>query len=178
MYLINKYAYSLIVISMNINLIYNLLILIFFLFTIIYSRIKIRRVTIKVKDISSNFRLALDAGGMSAWVYDYDRKLFTILHGPTLNYGTMTDEQFNDFSHPDDKHIIWDAMNLLLIGKQSQITTSFRLKVNNQWRWYSCAMMLSSKGHSEKVQVLGTRRDITEEVRASYYQGFQRRVQN
>ncbi len=118
----------------------------------------------KIYELKNNIEIAIVAGNMSVWNYDRIEETFIILNGPGINGGKMTKEEYLSFSHPEDKNILFGAMQDIFDKKIDKTTVEFRLNINDTgWKWYSCSLSSIPTDQSNRY-VTGTRKDITQEI--------------
>lgn len=108
--------------------------------------------------------LALEAGGISAWTYDIDRKTFYTLRGHAVTGQGISMEQKLSILHPDDISIHNEAFASLISGEKESAKAIFRyrdMKVAGSYHYYE-SQMLGKKENGRIVAITGTQKDITE----------------
>lgn len=110
--------------------------------------------------------LALEAGNVSAWYYDFPSRQFKTLYGTTLSKDGKSLEEIQALLHPDDVDSYSKKMNALLSGKVEKSKHVYRFMTQEAgYQWYE-AYVISQKAEKEGVppRVIGTEKNITEEI--------------
>lgn len=118
----------------------------------------------KIEELQRNMQMALDSGQMSAWTYDKQKDIFTILYGAELTGDSLTMEEYMSHVHPDDKDIFPSALKDALDGRVDKTIIRLRLATAEKgYRWYSYTLMPIYKDKDIRY-VTGIQRDFTEEM--------------
>jgi len=119
----------------------------------------------ELEEMRRRLSLALEAGSLSAWMYDVKSKMFTSLYNPTLSEKGLG---FNDFAadvHPQDRDDYYELFTCLISGVQKKGTQTLRFKRNGAYEWYQThAIALLSETTGKVHHIIGTEKNITEEV--------------
>lgn len=124
---------------------------------------EIRKREFELEKIKNALSLALEAGNISAWYYDTDKQMYFSLYGQTVSKDGITQEELLQILHPDDvkKHI--RMMEDILSGNLKKKKFIFRFKQNGSYQWLE-TYVNSIKEDGKSLQIVGTERNITEEV--------------
>ncbi len=119
----------------------------------------------RIDELQNNIALALDAGDMSAWMYDCQSREFSLIHGESINNGLMTYRQAELITDPEYHRYFDEAIENLKakVTDKARITTRF--KVNGEWVWNSCAMASVPSSDGVVRHITGIRKDITGEIK-------------
>lgn len=126
---------------------------------------EIRKKEFELERYRQQLSLALEAGGMSAWLYDVERQWFSSLYNRTVSEDGMTLEQGAELAHPEDKEKYNRFMEELSSGKCEKKSEIFRFDRGGGYGFYETySIGIRSDKTGEVVQIIGTERNITEEV--------------
>lgn len=118
----------------------------------------------EIENLRTNLSLALDAGKMSAWIYDVYNETFTLIHGTPMRNGTVTWKEYTDIIHPNDRMILIDAIDKIKNNNVETEEICFRVRLEDQWRWMNCQMIGKKDVEGKITHITGTRRDVTDEL--------------
>ncbi len=117
----------------------------------------------QVNELQENFTLALEAGDLTIWTYDYELETFKELQGPMISDGHYTKAQFVSVVHPDDCNMVFNTIDELIAQTVKKANIKFRMFIMNEWRWYQCSVTAIIE--EDKIRYIsGIRKDITEEI--------------
>lgn len=107
--------------------------------------------------------LALEAGGVSAWIYDPQTQVFSGLKGETIaGKGITLEENFSKL-HPEDVEMQKTILNELLQGVKTKASSTSRY-LNEDGTYHFYESHLITKKENGKTIILGTQKDITEKM--------------
>lgn len=112
----------------------------------------------------SNLNISLEAGEVLAWSYDIAKDIFSpIQAGQTLPKSQVSFSKLLKIVHPDDVEKISSLAKLITSGKREKVKFGFRCRSFHagEYRYFESYMM-GRKVDGHVVEVVGTRRDITE----------------
>lgn len=108
--------------------------------------------------------LAMEAGDISAWIYDLRTQTFNTLHGKAIAGKDLSLEENNRILHPDDRKMQKEIFDTLIRGEKKTVETTFRyLHEDGTYHYYE-SHMIAKKEDSQATAILGTQKDITKEV--------------
>lgn len=109
--------------------------------------------------------LALEAGKVSAWYYDIKNNYFSSLNGKSLTKNKLTMAKFLSIIHPDDGALFQQLITALASGKKEKGKIIVRVVKNDKTEWFeSHVIAMKSEKNGEVYQIIGTERNITEDV--------------
>ncbi|MDH6311966.1 PAS domain S-box-containing protein [Parabacteroides sp. PFB2-10] len=117
----------------------------------------------KTKDALS---LALEAGNVSAWYYDFGLRQFMTLYGQTLSQEGKSFDEILAMLHPDDVPQYRRMMERFSSGESEKGKYIYRFRTEEgNWEWYE-TYIISQKAEKEGLppRVIGTEKNITEEI--------------
>lgn len=117
----------------------------------------------ELKRSREDLNLALEAGGVAAWTYDVDKKMFYTLQGHAFAGEGITMEQNQSLIHPDDIVIQNKVFASLISEEKHRAEAIFRYKDENIagiYNYYE-SQMLGKKENGRVVAITGTQKDIT-----------------
>ncbi len=118
----------------------------------------------EIEELQRSMQLALDAGQMAAWRYNYETQTLEYLYGPSIKGGKITMNEYMSYVHPDDKDILPSTIKSLLNREIDKDIINFRFSIDSkEYKWYSCSLMSVYENNKIKY-ITGTRRDITKEM--------------
>ncbi len=110
--------------------------------------------------------LVLEAGSISAWTYDVRQFSFIGLNGNPLTKNGVAMDKFLQWVHPTDREAFIQLMSKLSSGELEKGRHIMRISVNGVYEWYETYGIGMRSGKDGKVyQVIGTERNITEDIR-------------
>lgn len=136
-----------------------------YIISIIVDTTVIRKKELELEDIRKELSIALDAGSLSAWSYDVMLKRFGSLYKRTLAEEGLTYEDAYQMAHPADREKYRIFMESLSNGTSEKLREVFRFNRNGKYDWYeSYAIALRSEKTGDIYQVIGTEKNITDEI--------------
>ena len=121
----------------------------------------------RVEKLQRNFRFALSAGQLSAWTYNRQLDVFTVFHGDNVIGEKPTLKTFIERCHPQDRSQMNKAIEDIFEQKTQRIEIRYRIKIEDYgYRWFSSYIVPVYNEYGWVRQVIGTRRDITDEINA------------
>lgn len=125
----------------------------------------IRKNELELDNIRQELSIALDAGSMSAWCYDVERKEFASLYRNTLSDSGLTYEEALEMANPEDRLKYQNFIEELSSGRREKSKEIFRFKRNGEYGWYETyAIGLESDKTGKITQIIGTEKNITGEM--------------
>lgn len=120
----------------------------------------------RTEESKKNLELAMETANMSSWVYDVNKGFFTSLHGTPIPKNSLSLEELMQILHPQDRVPVTELFNRLVEKKiqQGQITVRIFNEQEGAYRHYENRMRLSTE-HRGKLQIVGTRLNVTERIR-------------
>lgn len=119
----------------------------------------------ELQSMKQELSLALEAGNISAWHYDMEKERFFTLYGNTHSDEAKTIEDILELLHPEDREKYNKMISDMLTGKFDKRKYVFRFQAKESYRWIeSYVITTRSKEDGEVYQIIGTERDITEEI--------------
>lgn len=118
----------------------------------------------EMKEQETRLDLAMDAGNVSAWVYEPDTREIRTLRGNALAGKGLSWEDNLAILHPDDHAMQIELFKLLLNGTKDKADTIFRyLSEDGTYHHYESRMIVK-KEEGKVVAILGSQKDITQDV--------------
>lgn len=118
----------------------------------------------EMKEQETRLDLAMDAGNVSAWVYEPDTREIRTLRGNALAGKGLSWEDNLAILHPDDHAMQIELFKLLLDGTKDKADTIFRyLSEDGTYHHYESRMIVK-KEEGKVVAILGSQKDITQDV--------------
>lgn len=118
----------------------------------------------EMKEQETRLDLAMDAGNVSAWVYEPDTREIRTLRGNALAGKGLSWEDNLTILHPDDHAMQIELFKLLLNGTKDKADTIFRyLSEDGTYHHYESRMIVK-KEEGKVVAILGSQKDITQDV--------------
>ncbi len=119
----------------------------------------------KVESLQDNLKLALDVAQLTAWTYHVKEDEFVHHHGERVAGLNMNLEKITATAHPEDVFLIKDAEHEILVKHRGRVEAKLRLKREGEYRWFSCLMQAVYDKDGSIKKIVGTSRDITEEMK-------------
>ncbi len=119
----------------------------------------------KVESLQDNLKLALDVAQLTAWTYHVKEDEFVHHHGERVAGMNMNLEKITATAHPEDVFLIKDAEHEILVKHRGRVEAKLRLKREDEYRWFSCLMQPIYAKDGTIKKIVGTSRDITEEMK-------------
>lgn len=137
-----------------------------YVLAILVDTTRIRKNEAELESIKNELSIALDAGNLSVWNYDVEKQLFTSLYQRTIAQFGLTYEKADQIVHPDDREKYRSLMNDLIAGKSKRRKEILRFNREGYYQWFEThAVAIPSDRHDKVYRVVGTEKNITEEVR-------------
>lgn len=109
--------------------------------------------------------LALEAGNISAWSYDVEKKNYATLYGETISQNGIQQEEIARLLHPDDIKKYDQMISDILSGKYNKKKYVYRFKDRNSgYKWLETYVNGFRSDDGTITQIVGTERNITEEI--------------
>lgn len=119
----------------------------------------------ELKNIRNELAIALDAGSMSAWIYNVDKRLFSSLYKETVAHSGLSYEEVCRILHPEDKDRYEAFMEDLVAGRFEKKKEILRFFREGRYDWYEThAIGIRDMKTGQIYQVVGTEKNITEEL--------------
>lgn len=137
-----------------------------------------------VQDSNERFALALDAGELSTWDWDlssgqiqYSDRWHQLL-GLDQDNSSPYVRDWRERVHPADKDILEQAMTNHFSGNTAKIDVRFRLRHDaGHWVWmHSVGKLVERDATGKPKRLVGTHRDITEQVENEIERNRQQRI--
>ncbi len=110
--------------------------------------------------------LVLEAGKISAWIYDVKSFSFSALNGSPISKDGLSMDQLLRLIHPDEREELIQVLSKLTSGELEKFKLILRILVNQSYEWFEIYSIGMRSGKDGKVyQVIGTERNITEDIR-------------
>ena len=136
-----------------------------YIIAIITDTTAIRKKEFELENIRKELSVALEAGSMSAWLYDVERRWFSSLYKQTVADEGMTIETGAGMLHPEDREKYYRFMDELSKGCVEKKQEIFRFMRGGRYGFYETyAIGLRSEETGEVIQVIGTEKNITEDM--------------
>lgn len=158
---------------------YSLVLLLFSLIVFIFSYYKISRDLESLKKSNLILKIATETmkhaeeiGGFSSWQWDLETNKFTYsdnqhrLLGVEPNSFEPSNEEFINFVHPDDRHIITNGENLVLNDHKSTVAFFRVIRKDGSLRYFKSIGKILTDSSGNKI-LIGINNDITEEYLVS-----------
>lgn len=117
-----------------------------------------------MKEQETRLDLAMDAGNVSAWIYEPETQVIKTLRGNALAGKGLSMEENLQILHPDDHAMQKELFELLLSGQKDKADTIFRYMSEDGTYHYYESRMIVKKEEGNVVAILGSQKDITNEV--------------
>ncbi|MDF9829085.1 ATP-binding protein [Parabacteroides sp. PF5-6] len=134
-----------------------------YLMAVTVETTEIRKREFELEKTKNALALALEAGNISAWNYDIEKETYFSLYGETLSGNGITQQELQKIIHPDDVKKHNQMMKDILSGKFNKRKFIFRFKQGDSYQWLE-TYVNSIKEDGKLMQVVGTERNITDEV--------------
>lgn len=109
--------------------------------------------------------LALEAGDLSAWIYNVDKQMFFTLYGKTIAGNGLTLSETFELLHPDDREKMSSFLNAIIDGSSAHEVSIFRFKsedIQGGYRYYD-SRILGRLDNGRVSIITGTQKDVTED---------------
>lgn len=118
----------------------------------------------EMRDQETKLDLAMDAGNVSAWIYEPQNQEIKTLRGNALAGKGLSMEENLSILHPDDHAMQKELFDVLLRGEKEKAETIFRYMSEDGTYHYYESRMIVKKEEDRVVAILGSQKDITKEV--------------
>lgn len=136
-----------------------------YLLAVTVETTEIQKREFELQNTKKGLSLVLEAGSISAWQYDIEKQLFHTLYGKILLKDGSTLDELLTIIHPDEKTQYIQMLEDIISGKIDKGKYIFRFKVGDSYGWFeSYTIGLKSDEDGKIYQIIGTERNITEEV--------------
>lgn len=137
-----------------------------YIIAIVVDVTDIRKNEIELSNIRQGLSVALEVGALSAWIYDVESDRFTSLYRDVLVGQGKGVKETKDIFHPDD----WEKFRLLIddliSGKCEKKKEILRALKDGEYASFEIkAIGIRSKESGQVFQIIGTEKDITEQLR-------------
>lgn len=125
---------------------------------------KIKRYKFELEETRNNFALAMKAGSISAWKYDFGTKFFTPMMGKVVAGEGFSWNDMLQVLHVDDHEPLTALFAVLSSGQQKsgEIVLRYFSPEHDDYRYYESKMRISRNADQSFTYIIGTQRDITE----------------
>lgn len=125
----------------------------------------IRKKEIELENIRNELSIALAAGSLSVWLYDVEKRFFTSLYRDTVAEKGLSYETGYRICHPDYREKYERLMEDLTSGKCEKKKEILCFLKRGKYAFFEThAAGIRSPKTEEIVQIVGTEKDITEEL--------------
>ncbi|MCC8171442.1 MAG: response regulator [Parabacteroides sp.] len=139
----------------------------YYIIAVLMETTELRKKQMEMDTIRKELSLALDAGSLSAWIYDVNSRIFTSLYGETVSKAGLDYEEIEAIAHPDDRAKYKRFMEVLAAGKVKKQKEIFRFYGENGYSWFEThAIGLCSAETGAIDCIVGTQKDITQDIEA------------
>lgn len=118
----------------------------------------------EMREQETRLDLAMDAGNVSAWVYEPLTREIKTLRGNALAGKGLSWEENLAILHPDDHEMQIELFKLLLNGEKDKADTVFRYMSEDGTYHHYESRMIVKKEEGKVVAILGSQKDITKDV--------------
>lgn len=137
-----------------------------YIIAIVVDVTDMRKNEIELNNIRQGLSVALEAGALSAWIYDIGNNCFTPLYRDVFMGSGDSLEKPKEAIHPEDRGKYQLLMDDLISGKCEKRKEILRVQKNGQYAWIEIqAIGVRSEENNQVFQVIGTEKDITEDLR-------------
>ena len=108
---------------------------------------------------------ALAAGGVAAWSYKVDSRMFDTIQGKALAGTGLSLEETLKILHPDDRGSLVTALEDIVAKRKKRVSMVFRFKVDDiegTYRYYE-SNMIGEEMDGRIVSIMGSQKDVTEQ---------------
>ena len=119
----------------------------------------------RLSELSNDLNLALEAGGVAAWIYDVDKKYFNTLRGDAIAGTGLSLEDNFKLLHPDDVRLEIDTFSSLINKKVNSVVINIRfIHPDGTYHYYDSRMMPKCDIQGNVISITGTQKDVTKEI--------------
>ncbi|MDD2961157.1 MAG: PAS domain-containing sensor histidine kinase [Muribaculaceae bacterium] len=142
----------------------TILIMMYFRIIILKKNKELDKLLTQKAEHDDNLNLALEAGGLSAWVYDIEKDCFMNLQGEDSLLNGVKLEQTRHQLHPDDIEQQKQVFADMISGKKDKDASVFRYKNTQGVYLYYEIRMVAKKTNGIVTHITGTQKDITDKI--------------
>lgn len=136
-----------------------------YILAVLTDTTEIRKKEFELENYRRQLSLALEAGSMSAWLYDVDKQSFTSLYNRTVSEDGMTLDQGAGKLHPEDHEKYFRFINELSSDECEKKSEIFRFDRGSGYGFFETySIGIRSDRTGRVIQIIGTEKNITEEV--------------
>ncbi len=119
---------------------------------------------LQMKELHNTLDLALNSGGVSAWIYNIKKREFSSMLGKSIAENGLTFEETGKIMHPDDYKKITKLFKEMLSGKRDGCEMTVRFFDNDYkgYRYYESEINVRRDLEGKIKDIIGTQKDITE----------------
>ncbi|MDD2960461.1 MAG: transporter substrate-binding domain-containing protein [Muribaculaceae bacterium] len=121
----------------------------------------------KIKEISRNLSLTMEAGGITGWIYDIQSKSFTQILTDRLDDISITKSTLGEMTFEEDIERFNESIDKIVTRKSDKISQIFRLQMDSELRYYECIMAPKYQDATDITQITIVIKNITKSVRES-----------
>lgn len=137
-----------------------------YIIAIVVDVTDIRKNEIELNNIRQGLSVALEAGSLAAWIYDVENNCFTSLYRDVIVGREKELKKTKEIFHPDDREKYQLLMDDLIAGKCEKRKEVLRTLKDGKYAWFEIqAIGIRSKENGRVFQIIGTEKDITEQLR-------------
>lgn len=139
----------------------------YYIIAVVMETTELRKKEQELHNIQKELSLALDAGSLSAWIYDINKRMFNSLYGETVSKDGLPFDSIYNIAHPDDQEKYVAFMDNLTSGKIKKEKEIFRFYQEGRYLWFEThAIGLASDKSNSIEYIVGTQKDITQDIEA------------
>ena len=139
----------------------------YYIIAVLMETTELRKKQMEMDTIRKELSLALEAGSLSAWIYDVNTRIFTSLYGQTVSKAGLDYEEIEAIAHPDDRAKYRKFMEALAAGEMKKQREIFRFYEEDGYSWFETyAIGLRSAETGTIDSIVGTQKNITQEIEA------------
>lgn len=136
-----------------------------YIIAIVVDVTDIRKNEIELNNIRQGLSIALEAGSLSAWIYDVESNSFTSLYRDVLVVGHGKDlKKTQEIFHPDDREKYQLLMDDLINGKCEKRKEILRVLKDGKCVWFEIQAIGIRSEDGQVFRIIGTEKDITEQL--------------
>jgi signal transduction histidine kinase/ABC-type uncharacterized transport system substrate-binding protein len=151
----------------NLLWIVGLLIVIFIALLIIgilwHFEKRIEKQYAELEEYKNNLDIALEAGSVSVWLYDYEKEVYHQLRGDMIcGVNIMNDKELKNIFHPDDYINYSEILATLKRGDLERAEAVFRcFNKDGTYHYIESKMIANRDKYGKVVTLTGTQKDVT-----------------
>ena len=116
----------------------------------------------ELQEAYQKLSLALDAGDMTAWMFDIHKKMYHTILGNALAGAGISQEDNLEMLHPDDRQMQQELFSSITRGEKKKGIAIFRyLSEDGQYRYYE-SQIIPKRKNGKVTHLIGTQKDVTE----------------